>query len=97
MMLIPLLVSFQMKLFTLATPSADIGSGFNNLASTLATYLGGVLAFVLVIEGYLYMSAVDDAQKAMHAKRAIGAAVAGAILVAVAVSLAPTIVKSIKQ
>jgi UDP-N-acetylmuramyl pentapeptide phosphotransferase/UDP-N-acetylglucosamine-1-phosphate transferase len=76
---------------------ADIGSAFQSVAQLLASFLGGVLAFILVVEGYLYISAVDDTQKAMHAKRAIGAAIAGGILVAVAVNLAPELVSMFKK
>lgn len=71
---------------------ADVGSAFNGVAKLLAGFLGGIMAFVLVVEGYMYLSAMDDVQKAAHAKRAIGAAIAGGILVAVAVGLAPDLV-----
>jgi UDP-N-acetylmuramyl pentapeptide phosphotransferase/UDP-N-acetylglucosamine-1-phosphate transferase len=87
------LSSLLMRLAVLA----DVGTAFQSVAQLLASFLGGVLAFILVVEGYLYISAVDDTQKAMHAKRAIGAAIAGGILVAVAVNLAPELVNMFKK
>ena len=70
----------------------DVGTAFQGVANLLAGFLGGILAFVLVVEGYLYMASMDDVQKAMHAKRAIGAAIVGGILIVVATQLAPTLV-----
>jgi hypothetical protein len=63
---------------------ADVGSAFTGVAKLLAGFLGGVMAFVLVVEGYMYLAAMDDVQKAAHGKRAIGAAIVGGILVALA-------------
>ncbi|GHO88158.1 hypothetical protein [Dictyobacter formicarum] len=73
---------------------ADVSGAFNGLAAMFAGWLAGILAFILVIEGYQYMFALDDNQKAMHAKRAIGAAIVGGILVVVATNLAPTLVSN---
>jgi hypothetical protein len=81
------------SLYLRLLPLADIGSAINGVATLLAGYLGDVLIFVLVIAGYLYMTSIGDAQNGMHAKRAIGAAVAGGILVAVAVNFGPTLAK----
>ena len=78
-------------------PLADIGTAINGVATLLAGYLGDVLIFVLVIAGYLYMTSIGDAQNGVHAKRAIGAAVAGGILVAVAVNLGPTLVTTFQK
>lgn len=75
-------------------PLADIGTAFDGVAKLFATFLGGILAFILVVEGYLYIAAVDNEQKATHAKRAMGAAIAGGVLVAVAVGLAPELIKA---
>jgi hypothetical protein len=76
---------------------ADVSSAFKNVASLLAGFLGGVMAFVLVVEGYMYLAAMDDVQKAAHAKRAIGAAIVGGILVALATTgLADTLVHAFK-
>lgn len=75
----------------------DVGTAFQGVANLLAGFLGGILAFVLVVEGYLYMASMDDVQKAMHAKRAIGAAIVGGILIVVATQLAPTLVTTFGQ
>ena len=76
---------------------ADIGTAINGVATLLASYVGDVLIFVLVIAGYLYMTSIGDAQNGMHAKRAIGAAVAGGILVAVAINFGPELVAVFKK
>jgi cytochrome bd-type quinol oxidase subunit 2 len=83
-------ISSSLSLLTLA----DIGTAFNGVAQLFASFLGGVMAFILVVEGYLYIAASTNEQKAEHAKRAMGAAIAGGILVAVAVGLAPELVKA---
>jgi hypothetical protein len=72
----------------LLIPLADVGSAFTGFASLLISYLGPILAFILAIAGYTYMFALDDHNKAMQAKRAIGVAIGGAILVALAIGLA---------
>lgn len=76
-------------------PLADVNGAFNGLATMLASYLAAVLAFVLVIAGYQYMFALDDHTKATQSKRAMGVALVGAIVVALAVGVAPTIVGKI--
>ena len=75
---------------------ADVGTSFNSLALQFAGYLTGILAFVAVISGYQLMTAGDDVQQATRAKRALGLALAGAVLVASATTLAPLIVGNIK-
>ena len=76
-------------------PFADVNSAFYGIAGLLAGYLAAVLAFVLVIAGYQYMFALDDHNKAMQSKRAIGVALVGAMIVALAVGLAPTVISKI--
>lgn len=80
-----------------AFPLADISTAFEGVARLFAGFLGGIMAFILVVEGYLYIFAVDNEQKAQHAKRAIGAAISGGILIAVALDLAPELVNAFKQ
>lgn len=75
---------------------ADIGTSLIALATTFAGFLVGALALVGVISGYQLMTAGDDTQKAAQAKRALGLALAGALLVGTAVALAPTIAGNIK-
>jgi hypothetical protein len=82
----------------LAQPPADtsgVSSAFTGLAKLGGAMLGGVLAFFGVVCGFQYIGAVDDAAKAMHAKRAIGCLLIGAIIVAVSVNFAPQIVNVI--
>jgi len=76
---------------------ADIGSAFLAITKQFAGYLGAALAFVLMVAGYTYMFALDDHNKAAQAKRAIGAGVIGAIIVALAIFLGPSIAKLIAQ
>ena len=45
-------------------PLADVGSAFNGISGMLVSYLGAVLAFILIIAGYTYMFALDDHNKA---------------------------------
>ena len=75
---------------------ADVGSSFNSLAGLFAGYLTGILAFVAVISGYQLMTAGEDVQQSTRAKRALGMALAGAVLVGTGVALAPLITGSIK-
>ncbi len=82
----------------LAQPPADtsgVSSAFIGLAKLGGAMLGGVVAFFGVVCGFQYIAAVDDAAKAMHAKRAIGSLLVGAIIVAVSVNFAPQIVSVI--
>ncbi|MBV9257685.1 MAG: hypothetical protein JO215_06675 [Ktedonobacteraceae bacterium] len=79
----------------LLIPFADVNGAFNGLAGMLAGYLAAVLAFVLVIAGYQYMFALDDHSKATQSKRAMGVAIVGAIVVALAVGWAPTFIGKI--
>jgi Type IV secretion system pilin len=84
---------FSMTHFLL--PLADVGSAFNGISGMLVSYLGAVLAFILIVAGYTYMFALDDHNKAAQAKRAIGVAIVGAILIALAMGLGPKIVTTI--
>ena len=72
-------------------PLADVGSAFTGIVTLFVTYLAPILAGALMIAGYQYMFALDDHNKAMQSKRAIGVAIGGAIVVAVALTLAAKI------
>jgi uncharacterized membrane protein YjfL (UPF0719 family) len=67
---------------------ADLGLTFTNLATYFAGFLAAILGFILVVAGYHYLTAGDDLQKATNAKRAFGGALAGAVLVGLAITLA---------
>ena len=71
---------------------ADIGTAFLALASLMEKYVIGVTTVALMIEGYMYATSLDDPQKLMHVKKAIGATVIGAMIVVLAASLAPELV-----
>jgi hypothetical protein len=91
-------VHLGLQVLAFVPPPADtsgVSTAFIRLAKLGAAMLGGVLAFFSVICGFQYMSAMDDAAKAMHAKRAIGSLLVGAIIVAVGVTFAPQIVTAI--
>lgn len=75
---------------------ADVGTSFNALAGQFAGYLTGILAFIAVVSGYQLMTAGEDVQQATRAKRALGLALAGAVLVGTAATLAPVITGNIK-
>ena len=76
----------------LSLPLADVISAFKGINLMLVSFLGGVLAFALIIAGYNYMFALDDHNKAAQAKRAVGWAILGAMLVALAIGLGPKLV-----
>ena len=84
-------------MFPFLIPLADVGSAFTGLAQMLVNYLGPILTIALIIAGYAYMFALDDHNKASQAKRAVGAAIVGAIIVAVALTMGPDIVTTIKK
>lgn len=87
---------FSLQLGLPALVIADVGSSFNSLAGVFAGYLTGILAFVAVVSGYQLMTAGEDVQQATRAKRALGMALAGAVLVGTAIALAPVITSNIK-
>lgn len=89
-----LLLAVQMMRFTLVL--GNIGDSFNALATQFAGYLTGILAFVAVVSGYQLMTAGEDVQQATRAKKALGLALAGAVLVGTAVALAPIVTGNIK-
>jgi len=77
--------------------AVDIGTAFLGLAALLDKYLLGVLTVALMVEGFMYMTVLDDPQKLMHVKRAIGATVIGAIIVIAASTLAPELVAAFNR
>ena len=79
----------------LSLPLADINSAILGIATMLVSFLGSALILALIIAGYQYMFALDDHNKAAQAKRAVGWAILGAMLVALAIGLGPKIVTSI--
>jgi hypothetical protein len=81
-----------------AQPPADttgISDAFNRLATLGAGIIGGVVAFFVVINGYLYITASDDLQRGTHAKRAFGALLFGALIVILGANIGQAIVTAI--
>jgi hypothetical protein len=76
---------------------ANAGDAFKGIATELAGYLTGFVTLMLVVIGYIYASSVDDPQKATAAKRAIGMVIVGGIIIAGAVSFAPTLTGLFKK
>lgn len=90
------LLSLFMQPGLLALVIADVGTSFSALAGQFAGYLTGILGFIAVMSGYQLMTAGEDVQQATRAKRALGLALAGAVLVGTALTLAPVITGNIK-
>lgn len=92
------------RLTSLAIPSlsyvpgvlGDLGTTFTNLATYFAAFSAPVLGFILVVSGYHYMTAGDDVQARANAKRGIGFALGGAVLVGLAVTLAIAVQGQVK-
>ncbi len=81
-----------------ATPgNADLGTAFKNLALLFAGFAVPILSFILVVNGYHYMTAGDDIQAKTNAKRGMGAALGGVVLVLAAVALATLIGNAIQN
>lgn len=78
-------------------PLADVGSALTGLAKMLVGYLPQILVLVLILAGYTYMFALDDHAKASNAKRAIGVAIGGAIVVGVALTVGLDIAATITK
>lgn len=77
-------------------PLADVISAFQGLTKLLSGYLPAIFSCVVVIAGYIYMASLDDTQKAVQAKRAIAAAVIGAIIVLTAAQWGASAVNFLK-
>lgn len=72
-----------------AVNGPDLGASILKVATYFAQFAGPVAGLYFVLEGIHYMTATDDPQKAMHAKRAIGAVITGLIFVVFATVLGP--------
>ena len=86
----------SLSLSSLPGVLGDIGTTFTNLATYFVGFLAAVLGFILVVNGYHYMTAGDDIQAKTNSKRGMGAALGGAVLVGLAVTLAIAIQGTIK-
>ncbi|GHO59206.1 TrbC/VirB2 family protein [Ktedonobacter robiniae] len=82
---------------TALVQAADISSAFSNLTTLITGYLAPVVGFALAVLGYMYITALDDYQRAAHIKRAIGMVIVGAIIVAIAATASTELVNNIKR
>jgi hypothetical protein len=78
------------------TDLTEVSTAFKNLGTMLGSVAAAVIGLFVIIEGYLYITAGDDVQKAQHAKRAMGGLVFGAVLVILGGFIGTTIYNSIK-
>ncbi|GCE12518.1 hypothetical protein [Tengunoibacter tsumagoiensis] len=78
-------------------PLADVSTAFSNLATLVGGYLPGILTFIFVIAGYMYVTAIADPQNAILAKRGMGHAVVGTILIVLAGTIAVAFYTSITK
>src|SRR5689334_13619590 len=76
------------------TDSTGVSSALIALARIGVGILAGFLTAFLVVCGYQYMT-TDESTRGSHLKRGLGALLGGAILVLVAVTLAPQLVNAI--
>jgi len=77
------------------TDTTGVNDALFSIARLLAGFVGGALAVGLVIEGYQYMFS-DSASRGVHLKRSLALLIGGAMLVILAVVVAPIIVNVIQ-
>jgi hypothetical protein len=82
----------------LAVASDDptgIGDALARVAGLLAGIAGGLTALALVVLGFLYVTSMDDVGRAIHLRRAVGALLAGLVLILLGTTIAPHLVQAI--
>jgi uncharacterized membrane-anchored protein len=82
------------SLMTILAASATIETVLEGIATILTDFVGGAATVMFIISGYLWMTSGEFPAREEWAKRAIGAAAGGTILVLIANILA-TALKSI--
>lgn len=75
---------------------ADVSKSFHDIAVQLAGYAPAIFAILVVVLGYLYMSTLDDAQKALRVKEGMYRAVLGLVIIQLGVTLAATLATHIQ-
>jgi hypothetical protein len=85
----------QRLALVLAADPTGVDAAFGRVALLFAGVIGGVVGFFVVLNGYQYIVAVDDTTRAMHAKRAAGGLIFGAMIVILGVTIAPALVTAI--
>lgn len=79
----------------IAADTTGVDAAFTRIAALFAGVIGGVTGFFVVLNGYQYITAIDDTQRAMHAKRAAGGLIFGVMIVILGVTIAPALVTTI--
>ena len=85
----------HMHFLVIAADTTGVDAAFTRVAALFAGVIGGVTGFFVVLNGYQYITAVDDTQRAMHAKRAAGGLIFGAMIVILGMTIAPALVGAI--
>jgi len=85
----------HLHVFVIAADTTGVDAAFTRIAALFAGVIGGVTGFFVVLNGYQYITAVDDTTRAMHAKRAAGGLIFGAMIVILGVTIAPALVGAI--
>ena len=88
------LLAHRLALVLAADPTG-VDAAFGRVALLFAGVIGGVVGFFVVLNGYQYITAVDDTTRAMHATRAAGGLIFGAMIVILGVTIAPALVTAI--
>ena len=81
----------------LAAAAADptgIDAAFTRIAVLFAGVIGGVVAFFIVINGYMYITTSED-NRGMYAKKAMGGLLFGALIVILGANIAPALITAI--
>lgn len=81
----------------LAAPPPDptgVNAAFTRIAILFASVIGGVVAFFVVVNGYMYITSGEDTRQT-YAKRAMGTLLFGALIVILGANIAPAIITAI--
>jgi hypothetical protein len=86
-----LLHTLAQQLPTDSTDPTGVNTALYSIATLFASFIGGALALVLVVEGYQYLFS-DAASRGMHLKRSLIIILGGTLLIVLGVAAAPTLV-----
>ncbi len=85
----------HLHFLVIAADTTGIDAAFTRIAALFAGVIGGVTGFFVVLNGYNYITAIDDTTRATHAKRAAGGLIFGVMIVVLGVTIAPALVTAI--
>ena len=83
--------------FAASSGIAQVENFFKNVSGTLASFVGSVGVIILIIGGYMYMTASGSPEKRDKAKNTMKWAASGMVIVIGAIALANIIVSISKQ